>query len=65
MKKQRKPVDLSCGSSHPWHKKTRWQKRIYGWLSYQLAAWFALVYPEAVDTSMYLALRDQFVDKKD
>lgn len=48
------------GLAHPWHKRPRWQKRIHGWLCYQMQSWFALLWPEAADRIMYKTLRDQF-----
>ena len=34
------------GSAHPWHKRPRWQKRIHGWLCYQMQSWVALLWPK-------------------
>ena len=61
-KTQRSPQEYggANGSAHPWHKLPRWQKRIHGWVCYQLQSWFALLWPEAVDRIMYKTLRDQF-----
>ena len=52
---------------HPWYKLSRWQKRIHGWLTYQISAWLALVFPEQTDLITYKVLREQFEDtnKKD
>jgi hypothetical protein len=50
----------ATGSAHPWHKRSRWQKRIHGWLCYQMQSWVALLWPEAADQIMYKTLRDQF-----
>jgi hypothetical protein len=61
-KTQRSPQEYggANGSAHPWHKLPRWQKRIHGWVCYQLQSWFALLWPEAADRIMYKTLRDQF-----
>ncbi len=50
----------ATGSSHPWHKRPRWHKRLHGWLCYQLSSWVALFWPEAADRIMYKTLSDQF-----
>ena len=45
---------------HPWFKLPRWKKRLHGWASYQMCAWVALFFPEAVDVTLYNNLKEQF-----
>lgn len=45
---------------HPWFKLPRWKKRLHGWASYQMSAWIALFFPEAVDVILYNNLKEQF-----
>jgi len=47
-------------TNHPWNKRPLWQKRILGFLTYQVASWFSLVNPEAVDKAMHITLNEQF-----
>ena len=45
---------------HPWEAMPRWKKRLHGFFSYQLAAFFALIWPERVDRAMYRTLAEQY-----
>lgn len=54
------PSEGKIAEPHPWEVASLMEKRLSGFCSYIVAAFYALLYPVEVDRALLDVLRDQF-----